>query len=191
MEQSAGATNAATDQEIFNRFLRSLDVDRERAGELYESIRRKLLKFFEWRGCLPGEEHADEVLSRMIDKFARGEQIQDPSTYCYGVARLVLLEIRKDRAREQAVISELQHVAPSRSDDGRKQLALGCLEKCLAGLPPDNVELILGYYNQDGGTKIVQRKKMAEEMAIPMNALRIRAHRLRERLERCVHSCLQ
>lgn len=192
MDQLAGAAKAAADQEIFDRFLRSLDADRERAGQRYEAIRGKLAKFFEWRGCLPPDEHADAVLNRMIEKFARGEEIQDPSTYCYGVARLVLLEIRKERAREQAAISELQHVSSSGDEDGEKQLAMDCLEKCLEGLPADSVDLILKYYAQAAGAqKIDQRKKMAEAMAIPLNALRIRAHRVRERLERCVRSCMQ
>ena len=34
----------------FNRMLEQLDPDPEHAGERYEFIRQKLMKFFQWRG---------------------------------------------------------------------------------------------------------------------------------------------
>ena len=37
--------------EEFEALLAQLDPDRERAGERYETIRRKLVRLFEWRGC--------------------------------------------------------------------------------------------------------------------------------------------
>ena len=44
---------------------------------------------------------------------------------------------------------------------------------------------------QERGAKVERRKQLAEELAIPLNTLRIRAHRLRERLELCVQGCLR
>ena len=69
------------EQETVDRFLRRLDPDRERAGERYETIRRKVVKFFQWRGCSFPEDHADEVMRRMIGKFAQNQDIEDPSSY--------------------------------------------------------------------------------------------------------------
>ncbi|MBL8114745.1 MAG: hypothetical protein JNK60_17825, partial [Acidobacteria bacterium] len=46
--------------------------------------------------------------------------------------------------------------------------------------------LLLRYYQGDGASRIENRKALADELHVPMNALRIRVHRLRERLERCV-----
>ena len=40
-------------------------------------------------------------------------------------------------------------------------------------------------------TKIDHRKQMADELGIGMNALRIRAHRIRTGLEECLKECLQ
>ena len=45
-------------QGAFDLLLRQLDSDRERSGQRYELIRRKLMKFFEWRGCTTPDEYA-------------------------------------------------------------------------------------------------------------------------------------
>jgi DNA-directed RNA polymerase specialized sigma24 family protein len=179
------------DQEAFDRFLRILDPDRERAGEQYETIRRKLVKYFQWRECPSPEDYADEVLRRMIGKIAQGEDIQNPLTYCYGVARLVLLEGYKDRARERTAIDALSRPEPVSQPEAEPREALGCLDRCLRTLPSDNSQLILRYYEDERGAKIERRQRLAEELSIPLNALRIRALRIREKLERCVQSCVR
>jgi len=182
---------AGTEQEVFDRFLLRLDPDRERAGERYESIRRKLVKFFQWRDSPFPEDHADEVLRRTIDKFAHDGEIRDPSTYCYGVARMVLFEVRKSRAQEQTALNNLSVPPPHAEPDLEQEQALNCLNECLARLPVGDLQLILTYYEQERGAKVERRKQLAQELVIPLNTLRIRAHRLRERLEQCVQSCLR
>jgi len=179
------------DQEAFDRFLRILDPDRERAGERYERIRRKLVKYFQWRECPFPEDYADEVLRRMIGKIEQGEEIQNPSTYCYGVARLVLLESHKDRARERAMVDELKRPEPMPEPEIEPRAALGCLDLCLRALPSESSQLILRYYENDRGAKIERRQRLAEELSIPLNALRIRALRIREKLEQCIQSCVR
>lgn len=181
----------AADQQMFDRFLLLLDPDRNRAGEQYENIRRKLVKFFQWRECELPEDHADEVLQRMIRKIAQGEDIQNPFSYCYGVARKVLLEIRKNRMREQTAVEELSRSQTSANHKREPAEAVECLNRCLQLLSPENTRLILKYYEDERGAKAENRKKLAEDLCIPLNALRIRAHRLREILERCVKECLE
>jgi hypothetical protein len=51
--------------------------------------------------------------------------------------------------------------------------------------------LILDYYREDRGGKIDSRKQLAEKMGLPINALRIRSHRIRVQLEKCVAGCLR
>jgi hypothetical protein len=52
-----------------------------------------------------------------------------------------------------------------------------------------NRELVLAYYRQEKRAKIDHRKELAEERGMGMNALRIRACRIRAVLQKCVEDC--
>jgi DNA-directed RNA polymerase specialized sigma24 family protein len=71
---------------------------------------------------------------------------------------------------------------------------LACLEYCLQQLSPENRQIIINYYQGEKGERIKNRKLIAERLGIPTNALRIRVHRIREKLEQSVNErlrCLQ
>ncbi len=53
----------------FKRLLESLDSDREIAGQKYERIQRKLVSFFEWRGCAAAEDLADKTIDRVTRRL--------------------------------------------------------------------------------------------------------------------------
>ena len=177
-------------QEAFDKLLIALGGDRESGSEKYLEIRNNLTRFFQWRGCAFPEDHADETFNRIAKKVVEGEEILNPSGYAMGVARLLFLEIIKSQQREQSVLNELGtagdvYVEP---DDGEERLH--CLQNCLQTLSPDNRELILQYYQGEKGEKIQNRKKLLEHLGIPVNTLRMRALRLRERLQGCVEQCV-
>lgn len=176
--------------EGFNKFLLNLAPDRSLAGERYEVIRQKLVRFFEWRDCPHPDEHADETINRVIRKIDQGGTLEDPSTYVYGVARLLLLEIYKEKERERNALREVA-VASELPLDETDDLRATCLQRCLETLPAENRELIVQYYQGEGQSKITNRKQLAERWSLPLNALRIRALRLREKLEGCVKGCLK
>ena len=50
-------------QTSLDRLLMSLDPDREVAGRKYETLRKGVVRFFEWRGCRSAEEYADEAIN--------------------------------------------------------------------------------------------------------------------------------
>ena len=77
---------------------------------------------------------------------------------------------------------------PSPSDEDPRQ---ECLERCLRGLSPDNLQLIAQYYQEGEGTRIAARRNLSARLGIPPNALRIRAHRIRVRLQGCVEDCMK
>lgn len=77
----------------FDKLLATLDADREAAGAKYESLRRRLIKFFEWRNCETAEELTDTVFDRVIKKIAEGEEIQNVGAYSATVAQFFLKKI--------------------------------------------------------------------------------------------------
>jgi len=176
----------------FDRFLAALDADRDLAAERYEQIRSKLVRFFEWRGCRFPDEHADDTLNRVMRKLDEGEELRDVGTYCYGVARLVLLEALKTQDRENEALDRFHVVAaapgPIDADDIEQRLR--CLEGCMDGLSSAQRALIAEYYGSSQGERIDARRSLAERLGIGMNALRIRAHRLSDTLQRCVIACV-
>jgi RNA polymerase sigma factor (sigma-70 family) len=190
MEQQPPRERWKLTQEAFDKLLLALGGDRDSAAEKYLEIRRNLTRFFEWRGCPFPEDHADETINRVAKKLSEGEEIQNPAGYSMGVARLLLLEILKARQREQSALNELGTAseAYTESDDGEHRLT--CLRACLENLSPDNRELIVQYYQGEKSDKINSRKKLTEKLGVPVNTLRMRALRLRERLQVCVENCL-
>ena len=177
-------------QEAFDQLLVAFGGDRESAGQKYLEIRNNLTRFFEWRGCAFPDDHADETINRMAKRVAEGEEILNHSGYAMGVARMLLLEINKGRQREQSALAEIA-TAPDVYDPGAgDEDRLNCLRNCLQTLSQDNRELILQYYQGEKGEKIGNRKKLIERLGIPVNTLRMRALRLRERLQSCVEECL-
>jgi DNA-directed RNA polymerase specialized sigma24 family protein len=175
--------------EALGRLLACLDDDVEVAGEKYEVIRRKLVKFFDWRGAQFPEECADETIDRVIRKLETGEAIRDIPTYCGGIARLVLIETLKKAGSRQVSLDQLGTVATS-STQTEESAQHSCFERCLSQLPIESHRLILQYYQDERRHKINNRQALANSLGIPLNALRSRAQRIREKLEQCVTQCI-
>ena len=179
-------------ERALERFLATLDRDRDEAAQRYELIRARLLRFFEWRGCAFPDECADETLTRVIRKIDEGTAIRDPDSYCYGVARLVLLEVLKEREKERQALQQIQPLSVSIDDvQDEVEHRLACLHTCMTGLPADQRTLIAEYHRHDSGSRIEARKKLAARLGIGLNALRIRAHRLTGHLGRCIGDCVE
>jgi DNA-directed RNA polymerase specialized sigma24 family protein len=188
----APAVDAVT---ALRRLIDALAADREVAGRRYEALRGRLVFLFRSRGCAYPEELADEALDRVGRRLAGGVEILDVVGYTVGVAQHLAQEARRRDLRSQPFDDA---AAPGRApdpDEAEDELAaarrLRCLECCLGKLAPDDRQLLVSYMQDQGATRIRARARMAEEMAIGMNALRIRVHRLRAGLERLVRSCCQ
>jgi len=182
-----------------NRLLVRLDPDPANAWEKYRGLRSRLVKFFEWNQCSFPEELADEVLDRVARK-PQDEEIRDVTEFVIGVARNLRLEaynksqreshiedwpggqesLADPRNREQDIIADLDH-----------QSRLACLRECLGNLRSGDRELALDYYSAEEEKQKVHRQKLASAVGITMVALRVRANRVREKLERCVGNCVE
>jgi len=169
--------------------LEVLDPEPAAAAAKYESLRRKLTKFFEWRVGALAEEGADETLNRVGRKLQEGEAIRNISGYAYGVARLVLLEIRRRTEQSRTAVASLQLLG---DDEGPESVApwLACLDRCLEKLDRNNRELLAAYYRGDGQERIAGRKLIAQTLSLSLESLRLRAHRARRKVEACVQECI-
>jgi DNA-directed RNA polymerase specialized sigma24 family protein len=192
--QSAGISRQkwTLTQDAFDGLLASLGPDRDTAADRYLEIRRNLVRLFEWRGCSTPDEYADETINRCAKKIGEGEEIRDVPTYCVGIARMVLREMSRDRARAARPLDEAPEprAAPSESESDPER-NVDCLRRCLGLLSPETRDLILHYYQGDKGDKIRNRKGLTQLLGIPPSTLRMRALRVRERLQMCAENCMR
>ncbi len=183
-------------QSRFDALLAWLDSDREQAGQKYEEIRSRLIKIFTCRGCDNAEELADETINRVIAKV---EEVApnyegNPALYFYGVAQRVQLEYARRPQLFNAESSLNRYPKPDFqlvSTPNSTERDHRCLDRCLEELPAENRQLVLDYYQHEKQGKINHRKRLAEDLGIAVNALRIRAHRIRRALQKCVYHCLE
>jgi DNA-directed RNA polymerase specialized sigma24 family protein len=171
------------------RLLARLDPDASRAAEAYESLRLSLTRFFDWRGAHFPDECADETMNRLARRLDEGAVVADIRSFALGIARLVRLEqARSPQARQDELDEQRIGPAPAVDRDPEPRLH-ECLENCLASLPADARTLILEYYRDQRRQKIDRRLRLATQLGLSGNALRSRAQRVRDRLERCVRGC--
>lgn len=181
----------------FDKLLATLDADREQAGAKYELLRRRLVKFFEWRNSETPEDLADTVFDRLIKKITAGEQIQNINAYSTSVAQLVLKEDYRRSGRlaqttdDDPQIESLVAAARFSEPDDYADVRLDCLEKCLVKLGPASEHLVRAYYDTDERTMIATRKRLADSSDVSLNTLRIRVCRLKAKLEDCTIDCCQ
>jgi RNA polymerase sigma factor (sigma-70 family) len=173
-----------------------LDGDRDRAAQQYLSLRRRLVRYFGWRGTHIPEDLADETLDRVCRRASQAERpfSGDPGLYVFGVARNVLREYWRQRGRESGPDAPAGHADAGHQEDHDQDLQAehraACLEACLQKLAPAARELILRYYREEKQARIADHGEMARALGIGVPTLRLRLHRIRGRLEPCVRDCL-
>lgn len=171
-------------QEDFDRLLAWLDEDRERAGMMYEKIRRRVITILAARGCPAPEELADETIDRVARRVADIQEtyVGDQALYFLGVANNVHHEYLKRPASPEP--------PPPGNDIEEKERTHSCLENCIENLQEDSKHLIRRYYAEDRQAKIDLRKQLADELGVSISNLRLRALRIREKLQVCIERCM-
>jgi DNA-directed RNA polymerase specialized sigma24 family protein len=171
-------------QEEFDRLLEWLAPDPGMAGLIYEKIRWRLVAILASRGCTCPEELADETIDRVARRVIQIQDsyVGDKAIYFLGVMNNVHHEYLK-----RPVLPRL----PEPDDDGEaKERTHLCLEKCLDKLAPNPRRMIEQYYAADKRAKIDLRKRIAAELGIGISVLRLRALRIRDKLQTCIEQCL-
>jgi len=172
-----------------------LDEGGNSEGLRYLEIRRRLVSYFDRKNCTTPDQLADETLNRVARRLEEEGAIESDTRarYCYIVARFVFMEYLRETRKGGVALNEMQrqrHGDSSETDvENDKEKMLDCLGECLNKLEPKNHEIITGYYVGRERVKIENRRSLAESLGITMNALSIRACRIREKLEACVRQC--
>lgn len=161
--------------------------------DLFESLRGRLIIFFEVRHCVDPEELADATLERVLEKLCEGATVTDLGRYSFGVARNVFYEyLRKKKATLRFIDEQKYESEQSDEDSGvMRERRLACLEECLSHLKEGDRTMLLDYYKFKGRLKLDQRKKMAEELSITRQALALRVFHLKQKLKKCVSERLE
>lgn len=172
-------------QEDFDRLLAWLDTDRERAGVIYEKIRWRLVAILASRRCLIPEELADETIDRVARRVVdiQDTYAGDKAIYFLGVMNNVHHEYLRRPTMPRLI-------EPDVNFETNEQLHF-CLDQCLDKLAPYSRQLIERYYSENKQSKIDLRKRIAHELGIKSTALRLRALRIREKLQTCIEHCLE
>lgn len=167
-------------QDDFDKLLRWLDPDRDRAGEKYTKIQLRLMKIYSSRGCVDVEDLTDKTFNVVISKidWLSENYVGDPALYFYAVAKKIYLETLKKKPPPE----------PPPIDPAPSDLEEVCaqLDECLQELSSADRILVLGYHEGEKQEKIRNRKKLAEELKTTRNALRIKVHYIHARLRDCI-----
>lgn len=146
------------------------------AESAYIAFFERLVKYFEGRGAKTAEDLAQETIRRALLKFTDGTGENYPIClfpYLFGIARNVLHEHWKNGQRRECympgeILDELPCV------HGSYDHAL-LLRQCLAVLKLDERELLIRYHSD-------QREELERELKVDRNNLRVRVHRITQRL---------
>jgi DNA-directed RNA polymerase specialized sigma24 family protein len=198
--QENGASSPIRDElksDHFENFLQRLDPDRGRAGEKYEELRRRLIKFFEWNSCFPAEDLVDETFDRVTEKLD-DVPVLDVAGFAWGIAKHIRQEAHK-RAERVVQISDLpagtEFLAQGKSPEKAVQEEMEdeqrtrCLRLCLQRFSPPERALFLDYH-KSLEEQTEYRRQLATGRGLTLGALRVRINRLRQKLEECVQRCM-
>lgn len=172
--------------EEFEKLLAWLDSDPDKAGCQYTLIQSRLTKVFAARGCSDPETLGQEVLNRVcvrIDTVVKN--YPDPLRCCLGFVDNVHREyLREEKKKTNA------KEPPGRRPTDELEKEDSCLERCLNTLGTDERDIFERYFQGEKRIRIDNRKKLAFEVGITANALRIRAHHLRKEMHECIVTCI-
>lgn len=173
--------------EQFEALLKWLHPDRDLACKKYRTIQDGLIAVFSAKGFADAEGLTDETMNRVSDRLAEiAPNYQgDPACYFRGVARNIIFEVGRKKEFATDVLPERPIKPTEVSDESR------CLQKCLKVIEPKDRDLILDYHVYDGADKVTNHIDMAKELNITVNALRVKAYRVRAGLQKCVLACLE
>jgi len=162
------------------------------SDDFYQRLRRDLIQFLRRERAVDPEGLADETVARIIKIAEGGTTIDNLEAYVRGVARHVLDEDARKRGRLRTLNDSVADADTGQAAVEIAGIRVACLKWCKKKLfSPDEIRMLDAYYRGRGWRRIARRRKMAAELGISPNALRIRMFRMRRELQDCVEQCLK
>jgi DNA-directed RNA polymerase specialized sigma24 family protein len=196
MQKPEPKKNWSITSSAFHRLLEWLDDGKNSEGETYLEMRQRLVDYFDRKSCLTPNEFADETLNRVARRLEEEGMIESetPAKYCYITARFVFMEYLRGMDKSSIPLDDTlqQKIAVAdnlKEEKEFKEKMLNCLEHCTNQLESSNRSIIISYYFGEERIKIENRRSLAQKLGISVNALSIRACRIRDKLESCVGKC--
>jgi RNA polymerase sigma factor (sigma-70 family) len=182
-------------QEDLDRLLNFLDPDRDCAAVRYEKLRRDMITLFSKRMLPCPEDLADESFNRVMRRLRNSGQseIDSAAAYLITVAKNLCLEYT---AKQNMLVSledgdfEKEFFKNQVSGPDLDDRVFEAMEKALNKLPVESRKFILTYHQVDKRGKKEAREAMAKEYGLTVNALRLRAYRIREKLKKDIDAIL-
>jgi DNA-directed RNA polymerase specialized sigma24 family protein len=200
MKKREPKKNWSLTSDAFQRLLIWLGDEGESEGQNYVKMRQRLVSYFDRKNCTRPDELADETLNRVarrLDEEGGEIEIETPAKYCYITARFVFLESLRSAELTTISLENIATHSPHRlavtepdADDSVNTEMLEYLKRCMGQMDAAGREIITRYYYGRERIKIENRRALAAQLGITLNALAIRACRIRDRLEICVKKCV-
>lgn len=201
MQKAEAKKNWTITSSAFHRLLDWLDAGENSEGENYLEMRRRLVAYFDRKNCPAPDELADETLNRVARRLEETGAVESeaPAKYCYITARFVFMEHLRSEEKASVPLDDVlrqpqrsKFAAEAGEDEEKKakEKMLDCLERCTGELEPASREIIVNYYSGAERIKIDNRRRLAQSLNLSVNALSIRACRIRDKLEACVGKCV-
>ena len=179
--------------EQFYQFLLWLHPDSDQAAQKHETIRGGLYRFFAQRNYYDPDHLVDVTLSRVIAKIDSIELRENVTQtgYIRGFAENVYREALRHNKEEQLdpVSDQNKFSQPEPPDYSVQEQETSCLNECLAKLKPEDCELLQKYYAPNRDRRESSRQRMAEELGLTIDNLRVKIMRRREKLRTCISGC--
>lgn len=152
----------------------------------FSQIRCRLIRYFAGNGADNPDDLASETMLRAVRNQAAGVIVESLEPYCLGIAHNVWLENCRSRNRQPSLPDWLQALAPAPPHAEPRE---ACLKYCLKkALTRDEANLIQAYYGYSGAKP--DHRQLAEDLRISEQQLRLRAFRIRRKLQSCIQHCM-
>jgi RNA polymerase sigma factor (sigma-70 family) len=172
--------------------------DQASLKQLYEhydaDLYRRFVAYFVRHGLsVEAEDCADTVLLKVREQLRMGRVLQYPHAYAYTVAKNVLFRAYEKRKRvvpfsdlsgqEMNLVANVADESPdpiSRMEvEKLNRMKESSFDEALSKLKPADKKLLLRYLESGRD----ERKALAAEFGLTVNALRVKAYRIREQLK--------